>query len=70
MQGREEDFPYERRKTMRTALAGFLVALAYFALIGTFIGRAMPSQEHMQAYIDALTVSAVSVDATDTPRVG
>ncbi|HEY7473083.1 MAG TPA: hypothetical protein VIE68_12130 [Gemmatimonadota bacterium] len=55
---------------MRTALAGFLVALAYFALIGTFLGRAMPSQAHMQAYIDALVVSAVSVEASDTPRIG
>ena len=55
---------------MRTAIAGFLVALVYFIAIGTFLGMAMPSQAHLEAYIDALAVSAISVDANDTPYVG
>ncbi len=55
---------------MRAVLAGFLVALAYFVAIGTLIGMAMPTEARIQAYLDAVAVSAAPEQSVEAPRVG
>ena len=55
---------------MRAMITGFLVALAYFVAIGTLIGMALPTEARIQAYLDAVAVSAVSNQPAEAPRVG
>lgn len=55
---------------MRAVIAGFLVALAYFVAIGTLIGMSLPTEARIQAYLDAVAVSAAPEQPVEAPRVG
>ena len=55
---------------MRAMLAGFLVALAYFVAIGTLIGMTLPTEARIQAYLDAVAVSAAPEQPVVAPPLG